>query len=163
MPLFHENANSVTMIKHAMTIIKDAIEHLNPGQIPVVTMDQPLYSLAKQIQWTWPQLSEENFIIMLGGLHIEMATLSMLGKWLNGSGWSSALIEAGVITPGSLRADALLSASHIKRTRYAHQITLASLYILHKSAYQSYCTESAKFENSLSFETWCKTKCEQHP
>ena len=39
MPLFHKNAHSVTTIKHAMTIIKDAIEHLNSGQIPVVTMD----------------------------------------------------------------------------------------------------------------------------
>ena len=61
------------MIKHAMTIIKDAIEHLIPGQIPVVTMDQPLYNLVKQIQWIWPQLSEENFVVMLDGLHIEMA------------------------------------------------------------------------------------------
>jgi len=46
--LFHENANSATMIKHAMVIIKDAIKHLNPSQIPVVAVDQPLYSLANK-------------------------------------------------------------------------------------------------------------------
>jgi len=56
---------------------------------------------------------------MLGGLHIEMALFNMLGKWLDGSGWSSALFEAGVVTSG--RADALLSASQIKCTHYAHQ------------------------------------------
>jgi len=37
--MFHENANSVTMIKYAMVIIKDAIDCLNPGQIPVVAVD----------------------------------------------------------------------------------------------------------------------------
>ena len=67
---------------------------------------------------------------MLGGLHIEMALFNMLGKWLDGSGWSSALIEAAVVTSG--RADILLSAFHIKRTHYAHQVTVASLYILQK-------------------------------
>ena len=96
LPLFSENANSVAMIKHAMTITKEATEHLNPGQIPVITMDQPLFSLAKQIQWTWPSLSEEHCVVMLGGLHIQMAILNMLGKWLDGSGWSSTLVEAGV-------------------------------------------------------------------
>ena len=54
MPLFRENAQSVSMIKHAMIITKTAIQHLNRGQVPVIAMDQPLYALAKQIQWPWP-------------------------------------------------------------------------------------------------------------
>ena len=161
LPLFYENANSVAMIKHAMTITKEATEHLNPGQIPVIAMDQPLFSLAKQIQWTWPHLSEENFVVMLGGLHIEMAILNMLGKWLDGSGWSSALVEAGVATSG--RAAALLSASHVKRSRYAHQVTVASLYILQNSAYHSCCKELPASEEPLPFEIWCQTKSKQHP
>jgi len=59
---------------------------------------------------------------MLGDLHIKMAILNMSGKWFDESGWSSALIQAGVVT--SSRADALLSASHIKHniTHYAHQV-----------------------------------------
>ena len=73
---------------------------------------------------------------MLGGLHIEMAMLAMLGKLLEGSGWSSALVEAGIATSG--RAEAMLSASHAKRTRYAHQVTAASLHVLQQSAYQTY-------------------------
>ena len=50
-------------------------------------MDQPLYAIAKQIQWTWSHLGEESFVVMLGGLHIEMAVLNMLGKWLEGPKW----------------------------------------------------------------------------
>ena len=94
------------MIKHAMTIIKETTEHLNPGQIPVVVMDQPLFSLAKQIQWTWPHLSEEHFAVISVALHIEMSILNMPG--LDGSGWSSALVEAGVATSGRAAAIFLL-------------------------------------------------------
>ena len=160
LPLFNENANSVAMIKHAMMITKEAIEFLNPGQIPVIAMDQPLFSLAKQIQWTWPSVSEEHFVVMLGGLHIEMAILNMLGKWLDGSGWSSALVEAGVATSG--RAAALLSASHVKCSRYAHQVTVASLYTLQSNAYNIYCKELPASEEPLPFKVWCQTKSEQH-
>ena len=64
LPLFHKNANSVAMIKHAMTVTKEVITHLNPNQTLVITMDQPLYSLAKQIHWTWPDLSEGNYVVL---------------------------------------------------------------------------------------------------
>ena len=66
------------MTWHSMDIVKAAIQHLNPGQTPVLAADQPLY--AKEIQWTWPATHGENhFVITFGGLHIEMATLKWLG------------------------------------------------------------------------------------
>jgi hypothetical protein len=78
LPLFLESAHSVAMIKHSMTIVRAAIQHLNPGQVPVLAADQPLYALAKQIQWTWPStFGEDQFVMMFGGLHIEMATLKV--------------------------------------------------------------------------------------
>ena len=46
MPLFYENAHTVAMVKHGMGVIKKAIHHVNPGQIPVMAVDQPLYALA---------------------------------------------------------------------------------------------------------------------
>ena len=62
-------------------------------------MDQPLYALAKEIQWSFPNELDENvFVVMLGGLHIEMAALKLLGDWLNGSGWieSADIVRKGV-------------------------------------------------------------------
>ena len=53
MPLFYANAHSLAMVKHGMELIIKATEHLNPGQIPVLTVDQPLYAIAKVIQWSW--------------------------------------------------------------------------------------------------------------
>jgi len=50
LPLFYEKAATISMIKHGMDIVKTSTEFRNPGQIPVLAMDQPLYALAKQIQ-----------------------------------------------------------------------------------------------------------------
>ena len=58
LPLFQESAHTVAMIKHSMDVVKSAVEHLNREQIPVLTFDQPLFALAKQIQWKWPEKYE---------------------------------------------------------------------------------------------------------
>ncbi len=88
MPLFRDNAHSVAMVKHGMDIIIKATLHVNPGQVPVLTVDQPLYAIAKEMQWSWPdQYGEGKYVVLMGGLHIEMALLNVLGNWLDGSGW----------------------------------------------------------------------------
>lgn len=68
------------MIRHSMDIVKTAVEVLNPGQVPIITCDQPLYTLAKQIQWNWPTTHGED----------QMAALKTLGDLLEGSGWTGA-------------------------------------------------------------------------
>ena len=99
LPMFYENAHSIAMILHAMNMIKAAVNHVNPSQIPVITLDQPLFALGKLIQWNWPSThGEEKFVLMLGGLHIGMAAFKLLGNWLDGSGWTSALVAAEVAT-----------------------------------------------------------------
>ena len=47
LPLFHHQTNSVAMIRHSMDVVKAPVNILNPGQIPIITCDQPLYALAK--------------------------------------------------------------------------------------------------------------------
>jgi len=78
LPLFLDSAHSVAMIRHSMEIVRAAVQHLNPDQVPIFALDQPLYALARQIQWTWPtSLGEDHFVLILGGLHIEMAILKV--------------------------------------------------------------------------------------
>ena len=56
------------MIKHGMDVQKWAIQYLNPGQIPVTTFDQPLFALAKLVQWKWPEShGEAKHVVMLRG------------------------------------------------------------------------------------------------
>ena len=72
------------MIRHSMSVVRKAVQFLNPGQIPVVTFEQTLYAIAKQVKWNWPeQFGEDQFVEMLGGLHIEMAAFKALGDgWM---------------------------------------------------------------------------------
>ena len=133
LPLFAEAAHSIAMIKHAITVVMKAVEHLNPGQAAVIAFDQPLYALAKQIQWRYPDtMGEVKLVVMLGALHIELAVLKAIGSWLLGSGWTEAVAQAGITTTG--RAESLVTSVHITRTRYVHQITASSLYILQQRA-----------------------------
>lgn len=150
--MFVENAHSFAMIAHSIRVVKSAVEHFNPSQTPVIVLDQRLLALAKQTQWTIAEFSEANPVVMLGGLHIEMASLKVLGEWLSGSGWTEVIHSAGVATQGV--AESFLSASHVTRTRHAHQVTAASLYILMNKAHSEYHAKSRKNEqqNMLSKE-----------
>nr|CAD7458890.1 unnamed protein product [Timema tahoe] len=42
-----EDSKSVAMMKHGLKLMKSKTEYLNVGQPPVITMEQPLYALAK--------------------------------------------------------------------------------------------------------------------
>ena len=160
LPLFLESTHTVAMIKHSFGVVKSAVEHLNPGQTPVIAFDQPLYALAKQIQWKWPNdYGEDKFVVMFGGLHIEMAALKTVGDWLKGSGWVEALVQADIATTGT--ADSFLSVAHVARTRRAHQVTLAALYILKFRAYNRYCLSNG--QDMLEFKQWCSQREEVCP
>ena len=159
LPLFYDEAKSVAMIRHAMDVVRLAVEMLNPSQIPIITCDQPLYALAKQIQWSWPSShGEDRYVVMFGGLHIEMVALKMLGDLLEDSGWTGALVQAGITTSGL--ADSFLKATHVTRSRRAHQVTASSLYLLMKKAYDDY-TENT--EEALPLEKWCDVKASACP
>ena len=130
-----------------------------PGQVPVLTLDQPLFTIAKQIQWNWPDVyGEEQFVILLGGLHIEMAALTTLGDFLDGSGWTHALTQADLATAG--KAESFLKTSHVKRTRHAHQVTASALSILLHNAYDTYVCEESE---PMPFDEWCTERIEASP
>ena len=122
---------------------------LNPGQTPVLATDQPLYELAKQIQWQWPDYGQDKFVILFGGLHIELASLRSIWTLLQDNGWTSAICEPNVAPSGT--AEYFLTASSITRTRQAHHITACNLM---KKAYQDYCTDKPG-RPPLGLEDWC--------
>lgn len=162
LPLFPDQAKSAAMICHSLNIIKACVDHLNNGQIPVVAMDQPLYAVAKQIQWNFPErYGERRFVIMFGGLHIEMAFLKAMGGWLEGSGWTTALTEANVASAGT--ADSFLKATSVTRARRAHQVTASSLYVLLTKSYTSYKESLEPEADVVSFSDWCLKRVASFP
>ena len=87
------------MMKHSMDVVKKSVNILNPGQTPVIACDQPLFKVAKDVQWSWPLThGEDSYVVMLGGLHIKMTLQKCLGDLLDGtgSGWTSAISHAQV-------------------------------------------------------------------
>ena len=91
--------------------------------------DQPLFDITKKIQWISPNsFGEDLYVIMLGGLYIVMAAWKALGKWLDSSGLTACLVQDDIATP--VKADSFLKASHVSRTRHAHQVIDAALYTL---------------------------------
>ena len=143
-----------------MEKIRDTVAFLNPGQTPVIAADQPLYALAKQIQWQWPDYGEDKLIITFGGLHIEMAALRSLRSLLENSGWTDAIAEAGVASSGT--AKSFLTVSSVTRTSVAHHITVCSLYKLMKEAYRVYCSEEPG-RLILTFEDWRDQRRHESP
>ena len=114
LPLFYEKAATPARVKHGMDVLRQGITFLNPNQSPVITVDQPLFALAKMasVEMT---LGEQAYVVILGGLHIETALWSVLGDLLDESGWTTALSEAEVASFGV--ADPFLKATHLTRTR----------------------------------------------
>ena len=152
---FYEKSATPAMVKHGMDVQKQAIEYLNPGQIPVTIFDQPLFALAKFVQWKWPDTyGEQKYVVMFGGLHIEMALWNTLGDVLENSGWTAALTEAEVASSGT--ASSFLKVAHLAKTRHAHQITLLALKKLQHDAF----LQSA---SNTSEEAWVETICKQSP
>ena len=112
LPLFYEKSATPAMIKHGLDIQRRAIEWINPGQIPVTTFDQPLFALAKLVQWKWPDVYGESVhVVMMGDLHLEMALWNTLGDVLEDSGWTTALSEVEVASSGT--ADSFLKVAHL--------------------------------------------------
>ena len=62
-------------------------------------------------------------------------------------------MQAGVATSGT--ADSFLKASHVTRTRHAHQVIACSLYLLLQNAYTEYSNDLDEGEDLASLEDWC--------
>jgi len=91
---------------------------------------------------------------MIAVLQIEMAALGTLGYLLKGSGWIETLVQADITTAGT--ADSFLYAEHVARTKRAHQVTAAALYILQYRAYKN-CDIDTE-DKPLWFDEWCSKR-----
>lgn len=107
------------------------------------------------MQWTLPDIfGEDKFVVMVGGLHIEIALWSTMGDLLRGSGWPEVLKEAGLVKIEAA-ATAFLKASNAMRTRYAHQVTAVVINSLLKRAYEDSGTK-------MAFTNWIMATSQEH-
>ena len=85
-----------------------------------------------------------------------MAAYKALGVWLKDSGWTAMLNEAGVATDGT--AESFLEGKYYTRTRRAHQVTAACLYILMMEAFKNYRRCHHPPLALLDFDRWVEAR-----
>ena len=133
-----------------MDKIKDRVALLNPWQVPVIATDQPISAVMKQIQWHWPErYGEDKFVIMFGGLRIEMAALRSAVTLLQDSGWTGTLVEAEVASSGT--AESFVRLKHHKNTSNAPNYTMQSLQIPEDSLHWLLCRGTRTLRGSAQF------------
>ena len=107
-------------MKHDQTICASL------GQLDtVVTFNLAIYAKAKQIQMKFP----EEFSITvnrLGGFHIALNFLSLLGKKFHSSGLEDPLIESGVYAAGT--TSALMKGKSYNRGIHAHKLAMEAFF-----------------------------------
>ena len=101
-----------------------------------------------------PSHGEHKFTLLLGGLHIEMAYWSTIGR-LTESGWTNIISEAGITTDGT--SESLLASSHLMKTRNAHITTVLALKYLQKEA----MTDDSVTEEKKA--TWITERTKDNP
>lgn len=117
-PAVYEKASSMSVQKHVMLISKKATDFINPGQVPVVVGDCPLYVQQKKCQWKFPdEVGESKMVASWASSTLRWHPNNVGGKLLAGSGWERMFSLAKVFTPGV--ASSLLGGSHVKRAQYS--------------------------------------------
>ena len=57
-----------------MDVIAEATKYVIHGKVPVLTVYQPLFAIAKKIPWSWPDVyGDSKYVVMMGGLQNETA------------------------------------------------------------------------------------------
>ncbi|KAK3746863.1 hypothetical protein QZH41_000037 [Actinostola sp. cb2023] len=107
----------------------------------VVTFDLAIYTKAKEIQWRYPD-EFKHLVIRMGGFHIALNFLAVIGKKYEESGIEDVLIESGLY--GSNSTMALLKGKSYNRGVRAHKLLMEALLRLQWEAFCSWVTEEER-------------------
>ncbi len=116
--------NPITEYKTVQECLRQAECATNEvGQEYVITtFDLGVCMKAYPLIWNQPQRFEKH-IVLIGTFHLVCAYLKMIGKKMNGSGLSDVLLEADLITSGSLKG--VESGKQYDRALHCHKSMLS--------------------------------------
>ena len=100
----------------------------------------------KEIQWRYPN-EFKNLTIRIGGFHIALNFLSVIGKQFKESGIEELLIESGLY--GNVTAAALLNGKSYNRGVRAHKLIMEALLRLQ---WKAFCEWLQKADNTLKLK-----------
>ena len=116
----HELSTLNTMVKRALHVARGLENHY-----AVITVDQALYPQLMELKWSVSDF-RDTLIPRLGGLHITMNFLKVIGQHTEDSGILEMWVESGLLGPNSA-AKAKDGKSYAKAMR-AHKLTFQALW-----------------------------------
>ena len=140
---------SSTEFSTVYTVMKNAQQiSSSVGQLEsVITFDLAIYVKAKQIQLKFPDEFSDT-ILRLGGFHVALNFLSIIGKKYQGSGLDDLLIESGVYAAGT--TSALLAGRSYNRGVRAHKLCFEAFFRQLWNAFLTWCSRREQAEGRLA-------------
>lgn len=138
-PMIQADANEYSTIYKVMKLSLEMANALGQSD-SVVTFDLAIYIKAKELQIRYPD-EFKNVVVRLGGFHIALNYLALLGKMYSNSGLEDLLIDSGVYAPGTTTA--LMAGKSYNRGVRAHKLCFKALFRLLWKAFASWLEENA--------------------
>jgi hypothetical protein len=134
-PLLRSSPTDYSTFLSLIMRAKSITEYImGDGYKTVMSFDLQLYDMAMKL-WCSDPLIESNFLFRPGELHTVFASLSALGKYIEGSGLDQAWTEAGMYGPATVNR--VLDGKTYYLAIEAHTITVMALYEIN---YNRKCT-----------------------
>ena len=126
-PLFKQSPTDYATLYTILMLTQDiSAVVVGPERRIVITLDHDLYERAIKIQQS---TGNSNWVVRDGELHICMAALHALAKYIEGSGLDTVAIETSIYSPAVIRA--IYTGKAFKRGIEYHVMnTLAILYMV---------------------------------
>ena len=125
-PMIHAEASNFSTLYTLMKLAQKICESMGQRD-SFITFDLDLYAKAKQLQMKYPN-EFKNTVIRMGGFHIALNYLAVLGNLYAQSGLEDLLIESGVYVAGTTSV-LMLGKSYNKGIR-AHKLSMEALFRL---------------------------------
>ena len=126
MPIIQAPAHQLDTLHTVVLRCKHIARQLGQQHV-VITVNEALFWRVMEFKWAKPEY-QDFLIVRLGGLHIAMNFLQIIGKHVQGSGLLEAWIESNIFGPGT--AEQVMSGKSYARGMRGHKLTLQALWRL---------------------------------
>lgn len=124
LPLWDSSPTDYSTVYTVMSSLVSIMDHLGQKDT-VITFDQAIYKVAKEIQW---QRADEfdHTVIRMGGFHIILNFMGALGKMCDSAGLRELLVESGLYSETT--ASNIMKGKQYNRGIRAHKLILEALF-----------------------------------
>lgn len=157
-PILPYVASEYDTLWTVMLRCQDLTSHLNIENT-VITFDQALYCKAKELEWLH-QDECKRFVLRLGGFHIMLNFVRVIGQRVEDSGFSDIIVESGVYSKTT--CENILKGKMWNRAIRCHKLVYESLWRILIDEYAdwlrtSFNEDTADFQELMDMVTELST------